>query len=463
MKNIIAAGVIFLALCGSASAQPSQGIFGPGDIPCAYANCVVTTINKVTITTPATAATLTIANNKTFTVNNTITLAGTDAQTYTFPATSATIARTDTGQTFTGTNIFGVTNATSLALGGATIGPDALGVTGTETHTTAALTTAVSGQTFNTTWNNAGVTFPGALIVNVTSTNSANFSTLFDVTVGGTSAFRVDKGSNAYAVTSVNVSSSAGFFGLRNQSTIISSPANNSLQIGPADVDTAPVAQTIRTQGALAGGTSNVAGANWTFIASPGKGTGAGGSFIFQTTPAGSTGTALNAPVTALTIDSTKLATFAGQINVTAMTQTSAAQSGTVCYNSGTGAVTYDATLGCLTSLEERKNIKPGGMPEALPEIMALKPFWFSWKDKPLHHDNDYQPGLGAHATEKVDERLVGYGPDGNLRGVRYPEMVALLVAGMQQQQREIDELKRRAGVPANDNFWTRLKWVVGQ
>lgn len=45
---------------------------------------------------------LTIAASKTATVNNTITLAGTDATTMTFPTTSATIARTDSANTFTG-------------------------------------------------------------------------------------------------------------------------------------------------------------------------------------------------------------------------------------------------------------------------------------------------------------------------------------------------------------------------
>lgn len=140
---------------------------------------------------------------------------------------------------------------------------------------------------------------------------------------------------------------------------------------------------------------------------------------------------------------STNIVTLLGttQLNVATMTQTSAAQSGTNCYNSATGAMTYDATLGCLTSLEETKNIQPGGIPQALPEIMALKPFWFTWKDKKLHRDTNQQPGLGAHATEKVDARLVGYGPDGKLRGVRYTEMVALLVAAIQQQQAEIASL----------------------
>ena len=92
-----------------------------------------TSINKLTLTAPATAATLTLTNNKTFAVTNTLTLSGTDSTTMTFPTTSATIARTDAGQTFTGTNIFGITQVTSLALGGATIGSNALAVTGTST------------------------------------------------------------------------------------------------------------------------------------------------------------------------------------------------------------------------------------------------------------------------------------------------------------------------------------------
>lgn len=60
------------------------------------------TYNKVTITAPTTGAVLTIADTKTFAVNSSLTLAGTDTTTMTFPGTSATIARTDAAQTFTG-------------------------------------------------------------------------------------------------------------------------------------------------------------------------------------------------------------------------------------------------------------------------------------------------------------------------------------------------------------------------
>lgn len=77
-----------------------------------------TNVNKVAITTPANNATLTIADGKTFTANNSITLAGTDATTMTFPATNATIARTDAAQTFAGTQTLSSnTNSTSTSSG----------------------------------------------------------------------------------------------------------------------------------------------------------------------------------------------------------------------------------------------------------------------------------------------------------------------------------------------------------
>lgn len=61
-----------------------------------------TSINKVAITAPATSATLTIADGKTLSVAKSLTLDGTDGTTMTFPTTSATIARTDAANAFTG-------------------------------------------------------------------------------------------------------------------------------------------------------------------------------------------------------------------------------------------------------------------------------------------------------------------------------------------------------------------------
>ena len=116
-------------------------------------------VNKVAITAPATASTLTIADGKTLAVNdnatlgtggltlgnsggftaaaskvltasNTLTLAGTDATTQTFPTTSATIARTDAAQTFTGDQTLATGN---LVIGTAGKGIDFSATSGTGT------------------------------------------------------------------------------------------------------------------------------------------------------------------------------------------------------------------------------------------------------------------------------------------------------------------------------------------
>lgn len=85
-----------------------------------------TSINKIAITAPAAGATLTLADGKTLTVNNTLTFSGTDATTMTFPATNATLARTDAAQTFTGTQTFGGAVVGSVQ---ALSGPGAVNVT----------------------------------------------------------------------------------------------------------------------------------------------------------------------------------------------------------------------------------------------------------------------------------------------------------------------------------------------
>lgn len=80
-------------------------------------------INKVAITAPATSATLTIADGKTLVASNSLTLAGTDSTVMTFPTTSATIARTDSAQTFSGNQTFSgsqVSITGTLLQGGAT-------------------------------------------------------------------------------------------------------------------------------------------------------------------------------------------------------------------------------------------------------------------------------------------------------------------------------------------------------
>lgn len=102
-------------LQGNGTAISSAATTGAGNVVLATSPTLTTptlgvatatSINKVALTAPATGSTLTILDGKTLTANNSITLAGTDATTMTFPASNATIARTDAAQTFTGAQTF---------------------------------------------------------------------------------------------------------------------------------------------------------------------------------------------------------------------------------------------------------------------------------------------------------------------------------------------------------------------
>ena len=101
-----------------------------------------TSINGLTIT--SSTGTLTITNAKTLSATNTLTLSGTDGTTMTFPTTTATIARTDAGQTFTGVQVMTTpTITTSLTTGSSSF--DLLNATATTVNFAGAATTMAIG------------------------------------------------------------------------------------------------------------------------------------------------------------------------------------------------------------------------------------------------------------------------------------------------------------------------------
>lgn len=98
-------------------------------------------INKVTVTAPATSATLTISDGKTLTVNNSITLAGTDSTTITLPSTTGTVPLNN--QTF-------YLGTTALTINRSSATQALTGITSID-GSAATLTTArtIDGQSFN--------------------------------------------------------------------------------------------------------------------------------------------------------------------------------------------------------------------------------------------------------------------------------------------------------------------------
>ena len=170
------------------------------------------TYNGLTVTT--TTGTFTLTNAKIFSVSNSLTLAGTDATTMTFPTTTATIARTDAGQTFTGVNTFssGTTFSSAITYGGVTL---ANAVTGTGSMALSA------SPTFTGTITAASVNLSGPLAITSASANA------FDVGLNGTTnpAFQVDA-STATSVTGIKIKSAASGGGVA-VSAISSSAAEN--------------------------------------------------------------------------------------------------------------------------------------------------------------------------------------------------------------------------------------------
>lgn len=111
-----------LQLKGVISDETGSGALAFADTPTLVTPVLgvatATSINKVTLTAPASGSTLTIINGKTLTVNNSIALTGTDSTVMTFPTTTATIARTDSAQTFTGVQTFSSAPIHSTATAG---------------------------------------------------------------------------------------------------------------------------------------------------------------------------------------------------------------------------------------------------------------------------------------------------------------------------------------------------------
>lgn len=131
-----------------------------------------------------------------------------------------------------------------------------------------------------------------------------------------------------------------------------------------------------------------------------------------------------------------------GAVTMPFLAASSAAQTGTVCWTTGGGNLTVDTTTTCLLSSARFKHdIHP--LSGSLDTVLALKPVSYEYNEM----IKGQQVGLIAEDVADVDDRLVSHDPsDGSVRAVRYQQLTAHLIGAIQQQQKEIEELKRRIG-----------------
>lgn len=236
-----------------AAANLSNGTSGSGAV-CLVTSCVMvtptlgaalaTTINGNTFTTGT--YTLTGVAAKTLTFNNSITLAGTDGTTMTFPATSKTVMASDysnastttlgsTTLTMGGTTstiggltltapTLGVASSTSLAAGACTIGTNTLCSNGTTLLTGA--TTMSAALTYGGVTLSNAVTGTGNMVLSATQTFTgtmtaaiANFSGLVSPSLGITVTGAVASlNASSNFGTNINTGTSTGAIAIGNSS-----------------------------------------------------------------------------------------------------------------------------------------------------------------------------------------------------------------------------------------------------
>jgi hypothetical protein len=120
---------------------------------------------------------------------------------------------------------------------------------------------------------------------------------------------------------------------------------------------------------------------------------------------------------------------------------TSTAQTGTVCWSSTGGKLTVDTTVACLASIRRiKENIQP--LDIGLDAVMKLQPISYNLKKEYNPQHLGKQVGFIAEDVQQVDDRLVGKAPNGDLTGVRYMQMAAVLTRAIQQQQTQIAVLQ---------------------
>lgn len=158
---------------------------------------------------------------------------------------------------------------------------------------------------------------------------------------------------------------------------------------------------------------------NWT-------GSAMGTSLNFEVVKNGTTSLA-----SALLLDNDGQAYMPGLVNVTSP------NTGTVCWTTTTGRLTYDASSTCLVSSRRFKHaIRPS---PGLSLLERLRPVSYLYNGTNAPHY-----GLIAEEVQKINPRLVAVDENNLPSAVKLLDLIAVLIKGVQQQQVEIKALRKR-------------------
>lgn len=127
----------------------------------------------------------------------------------------------------------------------------------------------------------------------------------------------------------------------------------------------------------------------------------------------------------------------------TLTTLSNTATTSAVCYNTGTGVLTYDGTIGtCNTSTRRVKHDIHPLQISALDAVMKMQPVSFYYNAD--QHTPGQQLGFVAEDLQKIDPRLVALDKDGQPFAIRFlGPMFSYVVGAIHQLKADNDNLRR--------------------
>jgi hypothetical protein len=124
-------------------------------------------------------------------------------------------------------------------------------------------------------------------------------------------------------------------------------------------------------------------------------------------------------------------------------TLTNVASTSAVCYNTSTGLLTYDSTIGtCNTStIRVKHDIRPLADMSLLDGVLRMKPVSFYYNAD--QHTNGQQLGLIAEDLAAIDPRLVAYDDKGRPNAIRFlGPMFSYVIGAIKELKADNDNLR---------------------
>ncbi len=325
---------------------------------------------------------------------------------------------------------------------------------GTATTTKPHLLIEPTGTT-STAWSTSGT----GLGINAASGFAGN---LIDAQLAGTNKFKVDytgritNSANIYttgALQSNYIHSLGGNQTLRIQGNPVTAGGNTGISLHYAAITgVSGVAIGVAINTPVGAGTANQNGTYYPFVIAPvydqpGTPTAANTDLLInrtQTAVGSGAQLLIDAQVggvSKFSVSNAGATTIAGTVTLSSVGAMDA-NDVYVCIDPVSGVLTTGATC-TASSLRYKKNI--AAMTGGLNTVMQLRPVTFDWK-----YNN--QPGLGfiAEEVEKINPILVTYDDEGNVSGLHYDWMSAILAKAIQEQQTSI------AGLTTNESVQTQ-------